>query len=361
METRLLVAGESVAGAGAPLDVEDPSDGSTLATLATASAEQIDAALAAAREAQPRWERTPAAERGELLHAVAAWLREHTEDIAVAMTREGGKPLLENRDEVGWTAACFDFYAELGRAHAGRVIPPVEPTQLALVLKEPVGVVACVVPWNYPLLLLAWKLAPALAAGNACVCKPSELTPLSTLMLAPAFAGFPPGVVSLLAGAGDVGALLVADERVDCVAFTGSVETGKAIARACIDRVARLHLELGGKDPFIVCPDVAGEIEIAARGGAWAAYLNAGQVCTSAERFYVHADVYDRSSRRSSRTRRRCASATRWTRRPTSAPWPPRRSATRCSRTWPTRWPPGPRCSSAARRARPATTWCRRS
>ncbi len=293
METRLLVAGESVAGAGAPLDVEDPSDGSTLATLATASAEQVDAALAAAREAQPRWERTPAAERGELLHAVAAWLREHTEDIAVAMTREGGKPLLENRDEVGWTAACFDFYAELGRAHAGRVIPPVEPTQLALVLKEPVGVVACVVPWNYPLLLLAWKLAPALAAGNACVCKPSELTPLSTLMLAPAFAGFPPGVVSLLAGAGDVGALLVADERVDCVAFTGSVETGKAIARACIDRVARLHLELGGKDPFIVCPDVAGEIEIAARGGAWAAYLNAGQVCTSAERFYVHADVYD--------------------------------------------------------------------
>jgi betaine-aldehyde dehydrogenase len=293
METRLLVGGERVAGAGSPLDVEDPSDGSTLATLATASAEQIDAALAGAREAQPGWVRTPAAERAELLHAVAAWLRDHTEQLAVVMTREGGKPLLENRDEVGWTAACFDFYAELGRAHAGRVIPPVEATQLALVLKEPVGVVACVVPWNYPLLLLAWKLAPALAAGNACVCKPSELTPLSTLMLAPAFAGFPPGVVSLLAGAGDVGALLVADERVDCVAFTGSVETGKAIARACIDRVARLHLELGGKDPFIVCPDVAGEIEIAARGGAWAAYLNAGQVCTSAERFYVHADVYE--------------------------------------------------------------------
>ena len=99
--------------------------------------------------------------------------------------------------------------------------------------------------------------------------------------------------MSLLAGAGDVGAMLVADPRVDCVAFTGSVETGKAIARACVDRVARLHLELGGKDPFIVCPDVADEIGIAARGGAWAAYLNAGQVCTSAERFYVHADVYE--------------------------------------------------------------------
>jgi betaine-aldehyde dehydrogenase len=292
-ETRLLVAGEVVAGTGTPLEVEDPSTGALLATVATASAEQLDAALGAAREAQPGWERTPAAERAELLHGVAGWLREHTEEIAVAMTREGGKPLLENRDEVGWTAACFDFYAELGRAHAGRVIPPVEASQLALVLKEPVGVVACIVPWNYPLLLLAWKLAPALAAGNACVCKPSELTPLSTLMLAPAFADLPPGLVSIVAGAGDVGAELVADERVDCVAFTGSVQTGKAIARACVDRVARLHLELGGKDPFIVCPDVAGEIEIAARGGAWAAYLNAGQVCTSAERFYVHADVYE--------------------------------------------------------------------
>src|SRR3712207_2681499 len=117
----------------------------------------------------------------------------------------------------------------------------------------------------------------------------STLFPYTTLFRS----DFPPGVVSLLAGAGDVGAMLVADERVDCVAFTGSVETGKAIARACVDRVARLHLELGGKDPFIVCPDVAGEIEIAARGGAWAAYLNAGQVCTSAERFYVHADVYE--------------------------------------------------------------------
>jgi betaine-aldehyde dehydrogenase len=172
METRLLIGGESAAGGGTPLDVEDPATGAVLETLATASAEQIDAALASARDAQPGWERTPAAERGELLHA-AAWLREHTEEIAVAMTREGGKPLLENRDEVGWTAACFDFYAELGRAHAGRVIPPVESTQLALVLKEPVGVVACVVPWNYPLLLLAWKLAPALAAGNTCVCKTS--------------------------------------------------------------------------------------------------------------------------------------------------------------------------------------------
>ncbi len=113
------------------------------------------------------------------------------------------------------------------------MIPPIESTQLALVLKEPIGVVGCIVPWNYPLLLLAWKLAPALAAGNTTVCKPSELTPLSTLMLAPCFDHLPAGVVNLLAGAGDVGEAIVRDERVDCIAFTGSVETGKRVAVAC--------------------------------------------------------------------------------------------------------------------------------
>jgi acyl-CoA reductase-like NAD-dependent aldehyde dehydrogenase len=150
-----------------------------------------------------------------------------------------------------------------------------------------------IVPWNYPLLLLAWKLAPALAAGNAVVAKPSELTPLSTLMLAECFADLPAGVVSLVAGAGDVGAALVEDERVDGVAFTGSVATGKKVAAACAQRVARMNLEMGGKDPFIVCADVGTDVAVAARGGAWAAYLNAGQVCTSAERFYVQREVYD--------------------------------------------------------------------
>ena len=292
-EARLLIAGEQVAGEGAAIDVLNPATEEVLASVGSASAAQLDAALAVAAEGQRAWYDTPATVRADALHGIAAWLREHTDELADVMTREIGKPLIENSDEVGWTAAAFDFYAELGRASAGRVIPPIESTQLALVMKEPVGVVACIVPWNYPLLLLAWKLAPALAAGNACVCKPSELTPLSTLMLAEAFAELPRGTVALLAGAGDVGAQLVDDERVDCVAFTGSVPTGQSIATACAKRIARVNLELGGKDPFIVCPDVADEIEIVARGGAWAAYLNAGQVCTSAERFYVHRDVYD--------------------------------------------------------------------
>jgi acyl-CoA reductase-like NAD-dependent aldehyde dehydrogenase len=292
-ETRLLIGGEQVAGDGGPLEVENPFSEETIATVGLPSTEQVDAAIAAARAAARGWAQTPAIERCELLHEVAARMRARTDELAELMTREGGKPLVENSDEVGWTAAAFDYYAEMGRNFAGRVIPSIESTQLSLVLKEPMGVVACIVPWNYPLLLLAWKVAPALAAGNTVVCKPSELTPLSTLALAECFENLPGGVVNILAGAGEVGEAIVGDERVDCIAFTGSVETGKKIARLAAERVARINLELGGKDPFIVLPDVAGTIDVAARGGAWAAFLNAGQVCTSAERFYVMEPVYD--------------------------------------------------------------------
>jgi acyl-CoA reductase-like NAD-dependent aldehyde dehydrogenase len=291
--TSLLIDGELVAGTGAALAVENPFTTETIVELAGASAEQVDAAVAAARRAWPDWARKPAGERCEQLHEVARRLREHTEELARTMTAEGGKPLIENRDELEWTAAAFDYYAEIGRDHAGRVIPPIENTQLAMVVKDPLGVVGCIVPWNYPLLLLAWKVAPALAAGNCIVAKPSELTPLSTLALAPVFEHLPAGVMNIVAGAGEVGAQIAAHPEVDCVAFTGSVATGKKVAAACIPRMARMNLEMGGKDAFIVCADVAPQLEVAARGGAWAAFLNAGQVCTSAERFYVAEEVYD--------------------------------------------------------------------
>jgi acyl-CoA reductase-like NAD-dependent aldehyde dehydrogenase len=292
-ETRLLIDGEWIGGEGAPLEVENPFTEAVVATVGSASAEQLDAAVAGARTAFKGWERTPAGERAELLHEVAASLRARTDELAELMSAEGGKPRIENADEVGWTAAAFDYYAEIGRDSAGRVIPPIESSQLALVVKDALGVVGCIVPWNYPLLLLAWKLAPALAAGNTTVCKPSELTPLATLAIGPCFDPLPPGVVNIVAGAGDVGAGLAAHEGVDGIAFTGSVETGKKVAAACAERMARVNLEMGGKDPFIVCSDVAPALEVAARGGAWAAFLNAGQVCTSAERFYVMRDVYD--------------------------------------------------------------------
>ena len=228
--TELLIDGERVAGAGAPIEVENPYTEETIATVGSASPEQLDAAVAAARAASGAWGRMPAGERCELLHEVARRLRESQTELAVLITAEGGKPLVENRDEIDWSAGAFGYYAEIGRDSAGRVIPPIETTQLALVVKDPLGVVGCIVPWNYPLLLLAWKVAPALAVGNAVVCKPSELTPLSTLALAPVFEHLPAGVVNLIAGAGDVGAALTADERVDCIAFTGSVATGKRVA-----------------------------------------------------------------------------------------------------------------------------------
>ncbi len=293
METRLLIGGEQVAGEGDRLVIENPATEETLTELSGPSDEQLDAAIASANEAFPGWAATPAVERAELLHEVATRMRDRTAELARALTLEGGKPLVENADEVGWTAAAFDYYAEMGRNFAGRVIPSIEATQLALVVKEPIGVWGCIVPWNYPLLLLSWKVAPALAAGNTVVAKPSELTPVSTLMLAECFDHLPAGAFNVLAGAGAVGEALVRDERVAGVAFTGSVETGKRVAGLCAERVARMNLEMGGKDPFIVCADVAGDVEVAAKGGAWAAYLNAGQVCTSAERFYVDQSVYD--------------------------------------------------------------------
>jgi acyl-CoA reductase-like NAD-dependent aldehyde dehydrogenase len=239
------------------------------------------------------WRRLSAGDRAELLHEVAARLTANTEALATLLTREGGKPLVENRDEMGWSAACFRYYAELGRNTRGRVIPSNEPSQLALVLKEPYGVVGAIVPWNYPILLLAWKVAPALAAGNTVVIKPSEMTPLSTLALAQVFAHLPPGVVNIVTGYGkDAGEPLVLDPRVRVIAFTGSLETGRHIARIAADQIKKLHLELGGKDAFIVAEDA--DLDIAVPGVAWAALLNTGQVCTSTERVYVHESIAPR-------------------------------------------------------------------
>ena len=288
----MLIAGERVEGSGHSIDVVNPATEEVVAAVKSASESEVDAAVEAARRAFKTWKKTPAPERGEMLHALSDWIGEHTESLAEILTREGGKPLVENRDEMGWSASCLDFYAEMGRIERGRIVPSGEAGQLNLVVKEPHGVVAAVVPWNYPILLLMWKLAPALAAGNTVVVKPSPYTPLSTLELAEGMADiFPPGVVNVVPGAADTGRALVANPGVALIAFTGSVDTGKQVAHAAADRLAKVHLELGGKDAFIVCDDV--DVALAARGAAWAAYLNSGQVCTSAERFYVLPQVYD--------------------------------------------------------------------
>jgi betaine-aldehyde dehydrogenase len=293
-KTSCFIGGELVAGAGEAIEVENPASEEIVASVGSASPEQLDLAVAKATEAKNTWGRMPAVDRAPLLHGVATALREKTDELALLMTTEIGRPLTESADEVEWCAACFDYYAEVARSEIGRVIPPIEASQFSVVVKEPHGVVGCIVPWNFPLLLLVWKLAPALAAGNTIVAKPSELTPLSTLAIAEVFSELPAGTVNLLAGAGEVGAAISSHPGIDCVAFTGSVATGQKVGVAAAARNARVNLEMGGKDPFIVCDDIGADgLDVAARGGVWAACLNAGQVCTSSERFYVMESVFD--------------------------------------------------------------------
>src|SRR5262245_59813627 len=283
---------EAAARDGRVLEVRNPATEETIDTVPRAHAADVDAAVAAAARAFPEGRRTPGIERGDKLHHAARRIREDREELAILLTKEGGKPLPENRDEVEWIAACLDYYAEIGRDVVGRVISPVARNQFNFIVKEPYGVAGLVVPWNYPLLLLVWKLAPALAAGNAVVAKPSELTPLSTLRLMRAFEGLPAGVLNVVTGYGEeAGAPLVAHREVELVAFTGSQATGRRVAVACAEQLKKCHLELGGNDPFIV--DEGVDLDVAAKGAAWACFLNMGQVCTSAERFFVVAGAFD--------------------------------------------------------------------
>lgn len=283
----LLIDGAfAPAAAGATFAVYDPATEEVVDHASQAGPADAERAIDAANRAFKTWRKTTAHEKAEILHTIAHKLREHTEELATLLTREGGKPLVENRDEIGWCAACFDYYAELQRNARGRVIPSVEPSQLAMVLKEPYGVVAAIVPWNYPLLLMSWKVAPALAAGNAVVLKPSEMTPLATLRFAERCCDhLPPGVLNVVTGYADVGRALVVSPHTHMIAFTGSFATGREIARLAAERVKKTHLELGGKDCFIVAEDA--DLDVAVPGVAWAALLNAGQVCTSTERVYV--------------------------------------------------------------------------
>src|ERR671910_241553 len=273
------------------LKVVNPATEEGIEEIDTSSREDLDKAAQRARQGFEEWRGFAGLDRAELFHEIASNLRGHADELAGVMTKEGGKPLIQNRDEVTWTAACFDYYGEIARDSVGYLPAPIEAQQLALVIKEPVGTVACIVPWNYPLLLAAWKVAPALAAGNAVLLKPSEETPLATRRLAELMDGLPDGLLQIVYGAGGVGEALVRHPGVDMVAFTGSQETGRKVGIAAAERLIPANLELGGKDPFIICDDV--DVEIAAQGAVWAACLNAGQVCTSSERFYVEKKIAD--------------------------------------------------------------------
>jgi betaine-aldehyde dehydrogenase len=277
---------------GRVFEVRNPATEDVLDQAPRASAADVDRAVGAAKRAFPEWRRTPGIEKCETLHKAAAKIREDREGLAILLTKEGGEPLPENRDEIEWIAACLDYYAEIGRDVVGRVISPVARNQFNFVVKEPYGVAGLIVPWNYPLLLLTWKLAPALAAGNTVVAKPSEWTPLTTLRLMRAFEELPEGVLNVITGYGDeAGAPLMAHRDVEIVAFTGSQATGRKVAITCAEQLKKCHLELGGNDPLIV--DEGVDLEVAARGAAWAGFLNMGQVCTSVERVFVVGRSFD--------------------------------------------------------------------
>lgn len=289
----LLIDGSFADGEGPGADVFEPSTGEILVSWPDASGQQVAEAVSAARGAFPSWRDATQDERSAALRGVAGSLQARRQDLSIALTHETGRALSRNGLYVDMAASVFRQYAELARLDGGRIAPSNDPGQLSLVVRVPVGVVAALIPWNYPLLLLAFKVAPALAAGNTVVIKPAPDTPLSLQILAEIFqAHLPPGVVNTLRGGAEVGERLVSHPEVDLVAFTGSSAVGRAIASACAETGTATHLELGGKDPALVFADA--DPELAAQAVVWAAFLNGGQVCTSTERVYVHDSVYDR-------------------------------------------------------------------
>ena len=287
---RILVNGDWVdACSPRALTIANPATLAELGAVPDCSAADVDRAVAAARAAQPNWWKVPGVEKARLLRQVGARIRERERQLSTLMTLETGKPLCESVDCIDWVAACFEYYGEVARSSYGSSIPPVARHQLNFTIKEPFGVVAAIVPFNFPLLLMAWKVAPAIAAGNTVVCKPPHQNPLSNLLLAQVYDILPPGVVNVVTGGEATGTALVEHPDVDMIAFTGSTAVGRRIAVAAAAQLKKVNLELGSIDPFIVFKDA--DLDVAVPGVLWARMLNAGQVCTSSKRIYVEQPI----------------------------------------------------------------------
>ncbi len=277
-------------------EIRNPATLELVGLTADCGPDDVQAAVEAAARAQPEWWRIPGVEKAKLLRQVAARIRAAEHELSTLLTRETGKPLIESVDCIDWVAAAFDYYAEVGRQSYGNSVPPVAPHQLNFTIKEPFGVVAAIVPFNFPLLLMAWKLAPALVAGNAVVCKPPHQNPLSNLLMARCFDCLPRGVVNMLTGGPETGEALVRHPKIDLIAFTGSIAAGRKIAAQAGADLKKVNLELGSVDPFIVFGDA--DLDIAVPGVAWARFLNAGQVCTSSKRIYLLESIAEEFTRR---------------------------------------------------------------
>lgn len=276
----------------------DPSDESILAKVAAATAGDVEHAVAAARRAfdQGPWPQLSGAERAAVLRRMAAGIRARQDELAMLEVRDNGKPLPEAQWDIADAAGCFDYYADLAEASDAAPRQSIEvpdPRFSSWVEREPVGVVAAIIPWNFPLLMAAWKVAPALAAGCTLVLKPSELTPLSALELARIAhgAGLPAGVLNVLSGLGsEAGAALAEHPGIDKLAFTGSVPTGRKIMQAAAREIKNLSLELGGKSPFIVFAD--SDLDAAVEWIMFGIFWNQGQVCSATSRVLVERGLY---------------------------------------------------------------------
>ncbi|MEG6507388.1 aldehyde dehydrogenase [Methyloligella sp. 2.7D] len=276
------------------IEVFNPATQELLGAVPNSPAQAVDEAVEAARRAQPAWEKRPAIERAQHLRAIAERLRANAEDLAQIITREQGKILPLARVEVAFTADYIDYMAEWARRIEGEVIPSDRAGESIFLLRKAIGVVAGILPWNFPFFLIARKMAPALITGNTIVIKPSEETPLNAFAFAELVAetDLPAGVFNLVGGTGaEAGSALSSHPDVGLISFTGSVETGSRIMQSAAKTLTKVNLELGGKAPAIVAADA--DLDLAANAIYNSRVINTGQVCNCAERAYVHKDVAD--------------------------------------------------------------------
>jgi lactaldehyde dehydrogenase/glycolaldehyde dehydrogenase len=272
--------------------VTNPATQEVLGTVPDSGPDDVDAALAAAEAAQEEWAARPSIERAKFLHAIAAKVRHHQEELARTITQEQGKILDLARVEVSFTADYFDYMAEWARRIEGEILESDRPGEVILLFRQPVGVVVGILPWNFPFFLIARKAAPALVTGNTIVIKPSEETPLNAVKFCEliAEAGLPPGVINVVHGSGpSAGKALCSSKISGLISFTGSVETGSAIMAAASQNITRVNLELGGKAPAIVMADA--DIDLAVKAVKASRVINSGQVCNCVERVYVQSKV----------------------------------------------------------------------
>jgi len=291
-----VLGGERVSAAdGKTFAVIEPATGKPFAEVAEAGPEDVQRAVQAAYRAfeEGRWPRLSATDRGRILLQAATLVRQRLEEIAVVEARNAGKPIRDARGEIGLVAAVLEYWGGAANKIFGETIP-VQDAGLEVTLREPVGVCALITPWNFPLVIASWKIAPALACGNTVVLKPAQLTPLSVLMLADILmeAGLPPGVLSILPGPGSaVGNALVTHPRVSKVSFTGSTEVGSQIMRLCADNITRISLELGGKAANVVFSDA--DLERCVESSIFSVFGNTGQDCCARSRILVQRSIYE--------------------------------------------------------------------